>query len=346
MEIKYFTDSNSAAGYVSLQQENLTGIKHIYHLKSPTDTLVHELLEQIAKHVPKPSLIEYIYGTFNPQLLTGLVMRELDTAFVSGKVVVDKAIVIDLDNVYCTSKIKKKQQQLDDLNKSLAILYEKMYLHYNAALDVHDEWEKIYIDRIDVTKADLFSQDVLNKLFGDAKKTGRTSSVVKRFFGTSTPVKSIDFIPELTAGLKRYFIKGRPGTGKSTLMKLIVKKAEELGFDVDVYHCALDPKSLDMVVVSELGFCIFDATAPHEYEPHLISDEIFDTYHAFIAKGTDEQFATYLSRIESEYDSHIKLGKAALKEASMLRTEIENIYKDAEIASKKDELLSLLTTKL
>lgn len=342
MEIKYFTDANSAAGYVSLQQENLTGITNIYHLKSHTDTLVHELLEQLAKLAPKPSLTEYIYGTFNPQLLTGLVMRELDTAFVSGNVVVEKATVIELGNVYCSSKIKKNQQQLDDLNQSMAVLYEKMYMHYNAALDIHDEWEKIYIDRMDITKADLFSQDVLNQLFGDTKKTGRESSVVKRFFGTSTPVGSIDFIPELTAGLKRYFIKGRPGTGKSTLMKLIVKKAVELGFDVDVYHCALDPKSLDMVVVAELEFCIFDATAPHEYEPHLKSDEIFDTYHAFITKGTDEQFATFLSRIESEYDSHIELGKTALKEASELRTEIENIYKGSEIASKKEEMLTVL----
>jgi hypothetical protein len=347
MTIKYFTDANSAVGYISLQKENLTRISHIYHLKSPTDTLIHEILEQLAiRLIPRRLSPEYIYRASNPALLAGLVIRELDTAFVSGQIILEAATLIDLNSVYCELKIKKNKQQLDDLNQSMHMLYKKMYMHFNTALHIHDEWEKIYIDRIDFEKADQFRQTVLSRLFDKAQTTGRAPIIVKRFFGASTPEGLTDFIPELTAGLTRYFIKGRPGTGKSTLMKAVAKKAEELGYDIDVYHCSLDPKSLDMVVVPELGFCIFDATAPHEYAPSLKHDEIFDTYAAFIKKGTDERCSTVLSSIESKYNKQIKSARMALKEASDLRVKIENIYKDAEIVSKKEELLDELRTKL
>ena len=50
-------------------------------------------------------------------------------------------------------------------------------------------------------------------------------------------------------------------------MKRIAAAAQENGFDVEFYRCSLDPNSCDMVLIRELGFCVFDSTAPHEYFP-------------------------------------------------------------------------------
>ncbi len=63
-----------------------------------------------------------------------------------------------------------------------------------------------------------------------------------------------------------FVLKGGPGTGKSTLMKRIAKKASLLGCDHDKIFCSSDPNSLDGVIVySERGrFAILDGTAPHE----------------------------------------------------------------------------------
>ena len=71
------------------------------------------------------------------------------------------------------------------------------------------------------------------------------------FFG-----KNID---ELTENLrKRYFIKGRPGTGKSTFLKKLSKSLKDGGFDVEEYYCSFDKESLDMVVSRELSFTVFE----------------------------------------------------------------------------------------
>ena len=59
-----------------------------------------------------------------------------------------------------------------------------------------------------------------------------------------------------------YYLKGGPGTGKSTLMKAVA--AAFAGEPVSCWHCASDPRSLDAVVLEERGVFVADATAPHE----------------------------------------------------------------------------------
>jgi len=240
------------------------------------------------------------------------------------------------------------------LQLSAEQFYKKMYMHLNGALHIHDEWEKIYIDRMDYGLANRFKADLVARLFdtkispysghGDANGSG--ARVVRRFFGASTPDGLHDFIPELTAGLKRYLIKGRPGTGKSTLMKEVVAKAEELGYDADVYHCSLDPKSLDMVVIPELDFCIFDATAPHEYESAFAGDEVVDTYTAFIRQDTDERCADVLEEIEGKYGNQIRLALLAMRDGHDCRRELQVIYEGAVVPREVDRVLNFLAEKL
>lgn len=59
-----------------------------------------------------------------------------------------------------------------------------------------------------------------------------------------------------------YYLKGGPGTGKSTLMKKVA--AAFPGEAVSCWHCASDPHSLDAVVLEDRGIFVADATAPHE----------------------------------------------------------------------------------
>ena len=348
MTLKYFTDANSAAGYVSLQKENLTGITKIYHLKGPDDRLIHDLLEQISSTLsPQRLKPEYIHSTFNPNFLAGLIIREINTAFVSGKVVTAGAEVIDLKSMYNELEIKKNQVEIDRLSLNMNQFYKKMYMHFNAALHIHDEWEKIYIDRMDFEQADRFKEDVLSRLFDtEIPANGRNSQLVHRFFGASTPDGLRDFIPVLTSGLKRYLIKGRPGSGKSTLMRAVVEKATDLGYDADIYHCSLDPKSLDMVVIPELNFCIFDATSPHAYEPVFAGDEIIDTYGAFIKEGTDERCSSILDEIEAKYHNQIKSALEAMKAGHLERARLSELYQDALIVQKIDVVIKGLISKL
>ena len=79
--------------------------------------------------------------------------------------------------------------------------------------------------------------------------------------------------------LKRvFYLKGGPGTGKSTLLKGLAAHARRLGLDCLTFRCSSDPHSLDGVLVPKVGFGAVDATPPHSLECTLPGavDELVD----------------------------------------------------------------------
>ena len=62
-------------------------------------------------------------------------------------------------------------------------------------------------------------------------------------------------------------LKGGPGVGKSTFMKHIGARAEQLGMEVEYIRCSGDPSSLDAVILPEVHAAVADGTAPHVIEP-------------------------------------------------------------------------------
>lgn len=77
--------------------------------------------------------------------------------------------------------------------------------------------------------------------------------------------------------LRRYLIKGGPGTGKSSFMRRVADAAESEGYGVEYYRCSSDYTSLDAIVI-ENTVALLDATAPHAIEPELAGtrDEILN----------------------------------------------------------------------
>ncbi len=66
---------------------------------------------------------------------------------------------------------------------------------------------------------------------------------------------------------KVYIIKGGPGTGKSSFMKKITKKANENNLTCIYCPCSSDPDSLDAVILPDKRAVILDGTAPHTLDP-------------------------------------------------------------------------------
>lgn len=62
-------------------------------------------------------------------------------------------------------------------------------------------------------------------------------------------------------------LKGGPGVGKNTFMRMIGQSLEQSGADVEYLWCSGDPDSLDGVVLPQLHCAIADGTSPHVLEP-------------------------------------------------------------------------------
>lgn len=209
---------------------------------------------------------------------------------------------------------------------------------FTKARVIHDGQEKIYIAHMDFDAADRLTKETIHMLF-DGKSLASPGTEVHRFFGAATVNGNVNYIPEVTRDIpKRYFIKGRPGTGKSTFLKKIAQAAVSRGFRTEIYHCSLDPDSLDLVAVRELGFCLFDSTAPHEYFPERPEDEIIDIYKTCVTPGTDEKYQAELGQSQQAYKELIATGVAYLK-----RVKEESARFDAALPEIDDAVLKQVT---
>jgi energy-coupling factor transporter ATP-binding protein EcfA2 len=150
----------------------------------------------------------------------------------------------------------------------------------------------------------------------------------------------MDYIENLTSGIsKRYLLKGRPGTGKSTLLRKLAAASAARGLNTEVYSCAFDSNSLDMIIWPELDKCLFDSTAPHLYEPSRPNDEVIDMYGQCVTPGTDEKYNSDLEDISARYKDAVQNGTAHLLEAKKQLDALMRIYTGA---ADQDEIQRVL----
>ena len=304
--MKYYTCANTSSGFVDFTEDNIFDIENNIMLKGENNSIKSYVLKLLRE---KTEDWEEIICTGSRRLTNGLVLRDKSTAVVSK--CNNPAKIIDLDKYFGVA----------DYNPKIKFLYEMMFVAYGEAKEIHDEWENIYIKNMDFERLDIYCKNIIEKLVA-TKSTDGTGKAYKRFFGTSTvegPANHIDNITENVS--KRYLIKGRPGTGKSTFLKRLSAKLRENGFDVEEYYCSFDKNSLDMVVSRELSFCVFDSTAPHEKFPQRQSDEILDFYENSGLSGVDEKFERELYLVKSAYGSKIKDAMYYFKRAWNLKDE-------------------------
>ena len=219
---------------------------------------------------------------------------------------------------------REEIKQNDEIKKNAAEIVAE-------AKKIHDKQEEIYIKNMNFDRLKELGA-VASQMFFSVKKSLKNDlpgKDIHRFFGASTAEGNINYIPSLTQGLKnRYFIKGRPGTGKSTFLKNIATAGINSGYDIEMYHCSLDPKSLDMIIVRDLGLCVFDSTAPHEYFPERCGDGIIDIYEMCVTPGTDEKYSTELDILKQKYDEVITEYRKYLKKYNEIILQQESKIKN------------------
>ena len=337
-EKHYLVGGHTAKGYINLVDTNLEPLQKVYILMGGPGTGKYNFMKRIASRLEEIDIsVEYLHNPSDPEALDGVIFPGFSIGIVDGtpphriEARAPGAIeeYINLGVAWDTKKLELQTKQILELKDKIQNTYGKAYEALANGLKVHDEWEKIYIQNMDFEKANELTAYLIPILFMD-KTLDKSGFVKHRFFGGSTPYGPMDFVDNITTNVTtRYFIKGRPGSGKSTMLKKILEAAHAQGLDAEVYHCGFDPDSLDMLLFPEISLCIFDSTYPHEYYPDREGDRVIDMYAELITKDTDEHYEKELAEITARYKSYTEEGTAYLAIAKGYMDELEQIYHDA-----------------
>lgn len=352
--LHFYAGGNTAHGFTNLYYSSLQGLRRVFVLLGGPVTEKTMLIQEIGDYlagqgyetwkIHSASDNDSLDGVIIPRLGVGIVdgtaPREIETDLPEGVIV-----HLDLEQAADKFQLSQRKQEIDSLVEKINQEHEYAYSGFAEALRIHDEWEAIYIANMNFQAADELTAEYIQQLYRELKLE-KVSRVDHRFLGAATPKGAVDCVPNLTAGLKRYLVKGRAGSGKSTLLKKLAAEGIQRGFDIEIYHCGFDPNSLDMIIVRELGFAIFDSTAPHEYEPDRATDEIVDMYSRCIKPGTDEAHSDAIAGIKERYSNTMKQSIQHLTDSKTFLDQLKNIYASTINSEHVDQIKTRIVQEI
>ncbi len=342
----FFGQALTGQGIKNVYQEIMKETKTVYLLKGAQGFKVADYLSKLGIfYGNKGAAIEYFHDSFFENTIEALFVKEphnilfLEATNLTFDSVGSHVQEISLEDCVDKQQVVEKQQDFLNLSNKKDDYYEKCFNALSTALKIHDDWEVETRRYMDWKGLDDKTEELLRKVFGK-KKLEKNGQKTHRLLGTLTPAGARDTVQSITQNLeKRLFIKGYPGTGKSSLMKKLVDTAMERGFDAQMVWCGLDSNSVDMLILPELKLCIFDSTEPHQYFPEREGDEIFDI--ASLCHPTEVEEAN-IKAIVANYRSTMYDAVAYANLYAETERTIRQLFDNAIIPEKLEEKMAKL----
>lgn len=331
-----YAGGHTSIGFYSLINDAIQDLERIYTIFGASSSLKSKLILQLGERLHQKGYnIDYLHALNDIEAVEGLIVPELKLGIIDGNSehkldshypgIRDRYICFD--EYWIRPLLNKYREEIIYLNSKIKSKLKQVYSEYGKARKVHEQKEKIYIAAMDFSRANQVSDRLCKEIFANPDFTRNAQSERHFFLGASTGEGPKNFIDNITENCsKRYIIKGRSGSGKSTIMRKIAKIARDRGLGVEYYHCSFDPISLDMIVIPDLSVAVMDGTSPHVIEPSRPNDEVVDMFTLTIDPHVEIEYEEELRRLNHHYRSHMQEATSLLREVKTVTDLLDQIY--------------------
>ncbi|GLC88006.1 nucleotide kinase [Lysinibacillus piscis] len=350
----YFGHALTGQGVKHLYSEMMEEAEQVYLLQGAAAWQNSELLKELGYFYVKQGFeVEWYKHALLEDVVEAVYIRGCNRLFIWSSewgieptLLGTKHHVLSFYDCLETQQLEKIGTALTNATKERAVWQEKCIGALRHAIHIHDEWEVVtqscmnwqgLNEQVEKFKEDVFQSISLNK----------EGSLTHRLLGTLTPKGADNTVDSITKDIvHRYMIKGKPGTGKSSLMKKLAEEANARGLDAQLIWCGLDAKSVDMVIIPELKFCIFDSTDPHIFYPqeNRQGDCIFDMEkHCVLTPEAETQLVVIQANYKAAIQEALNYAKNYAEAEYEIRQLIDSCISIAQWREKTAPLFERLT---
>lgn len=335
---KVFPGGNTSQGFYSfydyiIDQQEAT---RIFVIKGGPGVGKSTFMRKIGEEMLKRGYdVEFHCCSSDNGSLDGVVIPAIKVAMLDGTAphVVDPknpgAVdeIIHLGDHWNEQGLRSNKKDILACNKEVGRLFNRAYSYLAAAKIFLDE-VKFYYTGTGAFNAGNFDRKVLELAHEIFKgKNRQTDSPKERhlFITAITPDGPVSHLNTIIDNIsKRYIIEGDDGTGKNILVRRLMEAAMMRGFDVEAFHCALEPDLIDHLVIPALDVVIVNSVEPHDLRPRN-GDTVIDTMEC-VNPIINEKFLTEKTTARKLYRECMEHAVSFIRQAKAEHDEMEKYY--------------------
>ena len=264
---KIFPGGNTANGsfnfFDNIIQDN---INRVFCLKGGPGVGKSSLMKKIAQeYIKKGYDVELHYCPSDPSSLDAVLIKKLGVVLLDGTAphVVDPknpgAIdeIINLGDYWNVESLEKNKLEIVEVGKDISESFRRAYKYLKSAEPIYLDIEEKYRNSMDFGKINMFTDNFIEALFNGISSSGEYKKE-RHLFGTAiTPIGHVDYTDSILSQVKKvYYLDGEIGTGKTTFLTKVYKKAVEKGMSVEIYHYPLIKEKLETIIINDLDIAI------------------------------------------------------------------------------------------
>ncbi|MGI6485276.1 MAG: PRK06851 family protein [Tepidanaerobacteraceae bacterium] len=354
---RYFPGGNTPEGYFSHYDQVISWEKanKIFIIKGGPGAGKSSFMRKIADEFLKKGIgLEFFHCSADSKSIDGLVLPEYKIALLDGTAphVIDPKFpgcvddIINLGDYWDEYALSQNRQKIQEVNNLYGKCYKRVYNYLKAAKIILEDIVRIYKDAVDTNAINSKTDKVINEIFKEIPYQNKMSEQRHLFASAITPDGIVHFLDCIFGDVsKRFIIKGSPGTGKSDLMKRICDNFVLKGFDVDVFHCPMEPSKIDHLLVTELDYGFITSVKPHNISQIQQTDQIIDLDFA-VDTSKVNLYKQHLDYDNELFWALIHKSVEALKEAKGLHDQMEQLYSSNIDFKKIDDIREKLLSRM
>lgn len=327
---RLFPGGNTSVGFYSYYHHviDLKEANRVFFIKGGPGVGKSSMMKKIGKRMLDEGFnLEFHHCSADPDSIDAVVLPDLKIAMIDGTAphVLDPKYpgavdeIINLGEYWYEDPLKSNRDEIIRAIEDNSNIYKRVYKYLGAAKLIHDDIEWIYTKAMDFQKQNALTNSFIEDIFKNTKILNRESKVRHLFGSAYTHKGHIDFAESYIGIMENiYYINGKEGTGKSTILKRIVERAIEYGLNIEVFHEPLEPLKIESIIIEDLNLAI---TTNGKYKEkkglslnELLNGELLD------------QYKLELQNSEELFDQMIEDARVNLKKSKINHDLIESYY--------------------
>lgn len=253
-----FTDQ----GYVSCLPELLTGISRVYILKGAAGTGKATFIRLLGESMSELGYeLEYWISAADAVNPEGVYFPQLDLAVVNGSSPVClepryphiSGEIINLSDYLNSALIKEHAGEIIKHFDQWEKLHREAGEHLLTAAQTRREMKKPAVARHNMQQLYSLAERVYSEVT-------RPRNGERHFFARAMTAEGyVDYVEAISSDCRqRFILTGPAGSGKSTILVEIARKARQQGDSVEYYHCGLEYESLILIILPAYSAAVID----------------------------------------------------------------------------------------